>query len=225
MNVLDAIENQKGVIITIQKGAVTNSPTYEEEACLLKRGFYLIAGVDEAGRGPLAGPVVAGVVILSPNPDWDWVPLVRDSKQMTRLRRERVFDCLSKDALCVASGASSPNEIDRLGIVPATQLAVKRAIEDMVLQPQFLLLDAFPIPSIEIPQKSIVHGDALCFSIAAASIVAKVTRDRLMNEQDALFPEYGFAKHKGYATKDHLRLLEKHGPSPIHRHSFSPIRN
>ena len=95
----------------------------------------------------------------------------------------------------------------------------------MVLQPQFLLMDAFPIPTIQIPQKPIVHGDTLCFSIAAASIIAKVTRDRLMDELDALYPEYGFTKHKGYATKDHIRLLEKHGPSPIHRYSFAPIRN
>lgn len=203
----------------------TNSPTYKEEACLLKQGFYLIAGVDEAGRGPLAGPVVAGVAMLSPNPCGKWVSLVRDSKLMTRLRREEAFEYISNNALSMASGLSSPNEIDRLGIVPAIQLAVKRAIQSMVLQPQFLLMDAFPIPTIQIPQKPIVHGDTLCFSIAAASIIAKVTRDRLMDELDALYPEYGFTKHKGYATKDHIRLLEKHGPSPIHRYSFAPIRN
>ena len=213
------------MLIRIKNIPDTNSPTYKEEACLLKRGFNLIAGVDEAGRGPLAGPVIAGVAMLSPNPCGKWVSLVRDSKLMTRLRREEAFEYLSNNALSIASGVSSPNEIDRLGIVPAIQLAVKRAIQSMVLQPQFLLMDAFPIPTIQIPQKPIVHGDTLCFSIAAASIIAKVTRDRLMDEQDALYPEYGFTKHKGYATKDHIRLLEKHGPSPIHRYSFAPIRN
>ena len=212
------------MLIGITKIPHTNSPSYEEEACLLKQGFYLIAGVDEAGRGPLAGPVVAGVAMLSPNPCGKWVSLVRDSKLMTPLRREEVFDYLSNNSLSVASGVASPNEIDRLGIVPATQLAVKRAIKSMILEPQFLLMDAFPIPSIQIPQKPIVHGDTLCFSIAAASIIAKVTRDRLMDEQDVLYPEYGFTKHKGYATKDHIRLLEKHGPCPIHRYSFAPIR-
>jgi ribonuclease HII len=213
------------VLIGIKKTPSTKKPSYEEEAHLLKRGFYLIAGVDEAGRGPLAGPVVAGVAMLSPDPCGKWVSLVRDSKLMTPLRREEAFDYLSNNALSVASGVASPNEIDRLGIVPATQLAVKRAIKSMILQPQFLLMDAFPIPTIQIPQKPIVHGDTLCFSIAAASIIAKVTRDRLMDEQHLLYPEYGFTKHKGYGTKDHIRLLAKHGPSPIHRHSFSPIRN
>lgn len=216
---------QRSAIIATQQATAATVPTYDEEAYLLRRGFYLVAGVDEAGRGPLAGPVVAGVVILPPDPDGEWVPLVRDSKQMTRLRREEVFDCLNEEALGVAAGVSSHGEIDEHGIVPATRLAVRRAISSLALQPQFLLLDAFPIPGVDIPQKPIVHGDALCLSIAAASIVAKVTRDRLMEEQDALYPEYGFARHKGYATREHLRLLDERGPCPIHRHSFSPIRH
>ena len=122
------------MLIGIKKTPSTKKPSYEEEAHLLKRGFYLIAGVDEAGRGPLAGPVVAGVALLSPNPCGKWVSLVRDSKLMTPLRREEAFDYLSNNALSVASGVASPNEIDRLGIVPATQLAVKRAIKSMILQ-------------------------------------------------------------------------------------------
>ena len=180
--------------------------------------------MDEAGRGPLAGPVVAGVVVLPPDPDGEWVPLVRDSKRMTRLRREEVFACLDEEALGVAAGVSSHGEIDEYGIVSATRRAVRRAIGSLALRPQFLLLDAFPIPGVDIPQKPIVRGDASCLSIAAASIVAKVTRDRLMEEQNALYPGYGFARHKGYATREHLRLLNERGPSPIHRRSFSPIR-
>ena len=181
--------------------------------------------MDEAGRGPLAGPVVAGVAILPHRPAGDWVDLVRDSKQLTPAQRSESFAHLAKEALCISAGVASHSEIDGVGIVSATRLAISRAIGAMPLQPQYLLTDAFPLPQVDIPQKAIVHGDALCLSIAAASVVAKVTRDRMMEEQDALFPGYGFARHKGYATPEHLRMLRKHGPCPIHRFSFSPVRD
>ena len=185
----------------------------------------MVAGLDEVGRGPLAGPVVAGVAVLPPNLSGSWVGMVRDSKQMTPAQREHVLPYLRESALALEVGISSSQEIDDLGIVGATRLAMKRALDGLALTPQFLLLDAFPLPGVAIPQKPIVHGDALCLSIAAASVVAKVTRDRIMEEQDALFPSYGFARHKGYATREHLRNLRDHGPCPIHRRSFAPVRD
>ena len=200
------------------------SPTFREEAALLGQGYSLVAGLDEAGRGPLAGPVVAGVAILPPNPDWPWIGLIRDSKQMTPSQRERALGYLQDAAVALEAGISSPKEIDELGIVAATRLAMQRALNSLALLPQFLLLDAFPLPGVGIPQKPIVHGDSLCLSIAAASVVAKVTRDSIMEEQDALYPRYGFAKHKGYPTREHLDNLRDHGPCLIHRYSFAPVR-
>lgn len=199
-------------------------PTYEEEAALLGKGYSLVAGLDEVGRGPLAGPVVAGVVVLPPNPAHPWLRQVRDSKLMTPLQRRRVAECLERDALAARTGAASAEEIDELGIVAATRLAMERALGSMALMPQFLLLDAFPLPGVDIPQRAIVHGDATCMSIAAASVIAKVARDRIMLEHDARYPGYGFASNKGYGTREHFDSLEKLGPCPIHRYSFSPVR-
>ena len=199
-------------------------PTYREETALLEEGYSLVAGLDEVGRGPLAGPVVAGVAVLPRNPSRKWARLIRDSKQMTPAQRERVLPSIREVALALEVGSSSHEEIDERGIVAATQLAMQRALYSLALLPQFLLLDAFPLPGVDIPQKPIVHGDALCLSIAAASIVAKVTRDRHMEEQDALYPRYGFAANKGYATPEHLHQLRAIGPCPIHRHSFAPVR-
>ena len=199
-------------------------PTYHEESTLRDKGYSLVAGMDEAGRGPLAGPVVAGVVILPPNPSGHWVRLLRDSKQMTRAQREYVLPYLEEIALGIGTGVSSPEEIDQKGIVPATRLAMRRALDSLALIPQYLLLDAFPLPGVKIPQKPIVHGDAVCFSIAAASVVAKVTRDRIMEEQDVSYPSYGFASHKGYGTPEHFAKLREQGPCPIHRYSFAPLR-
>ena len=199
-------------------------PSYNEEADLLQRGYSLVAGLDEVGRGPLAGPVVAGVAILPSNLKGRWVRMVRDSKQLTRDEREGVLPHLRRVALGLEIGVSSCEEIDSLGIVAATNLAMKRAVHALSLQPQFLLLDAFPVPSLGLPQKAIVRGDALCLSIAAASIVAKVARDRMMREEDIRYPGYGFADNKGYATARHLRSLERLGPCPIHRRSFAPVK-
>ena len=200
------------------------SPTYQEEAWLLERGHTVVAGLDEVGRGPLAGPVVAGAVVLPQRPEGEWLREVRDSKQMTRLQRERVFASLQSEAVSFDTGACSPLEVDDIGIVAATRLAMERALDGLGMRPDFLLLDAFPLPGVRIPQKPIIHGDALCLSIAAASVVAKITRDRFMEEQDERHPGYGFARHKGYATREHLRNLRRLGPSPIHRYSFAPLR-
>ena len=167
---------------------------------------------------------MAGVAVLPLRPAGEWVALVRDSKQLTRTQRNASFAHLTREALCISSGSASHSEIDRIGIVGATRLAISRAVGAMPLQPQYLLTDAFPVPEVDIPQKAIVHGDSLCLSIAAASVVAKVTRDRMMEEQDSLFPGYGFARHKGYATPEHLRMLRQEGPCAIHRFSFAPVR-
>lgn len=200
-------------------------PTYAEETALLGQGYSPVAGLDEAGRGPLAGPVVAAIAVLPPDPKGGWVALVRDSKQMTRAQRERALPLLQQVALALEVGMGSPAEVDGIGIVAATRLAMKRALDSLAIRPQFLLVDALILPDVPIPQKAIIHGDALCLSIAAASIAAKVTRDRIMEEAEAAYPGYGFAKHKGYGTREHLRNLDRLGPCAIHRRSFAPIRN
>ncbi len=202
----------------------TYTPTYQEEESLLESNYSLIAGIDEVGRGTLAGPVVAASVILSPNPKGNWVNLVRDSKQMTPNQRESLLPYIKEAALSSEIGISTSIEIDDIGIVNATNLAMKRALNQMALQPQFLLVDAITLPDLSIPQKAIVHGDSLCLSIAAASIVAKVTRDEMMTQEDVTYPGYGFAKHKGYGTRMHLDNLKHLGPSPIHRFSFRPVK-
>ena len=200
-------------------------PTYREEIALRDRGYALVAGLDEVGRGPLAGPVLAGVAILPPQLEGDWVDLVRDSKQLTAKQREQVLPYLRESSLALEVGIVSSQDVDRLGIVAATRLAMTRAVNSLPLMPQFLLVDAISLPELPIPQKPIIKGDALCVSIAAASIVAKVTRDRMMVEQDAAYPDYGFARHKGYATREHLDSLKRLGPCPIHRQSFAPVRD
>ena len=198
---------------------------YDEEEALLNRGFSYVAGIDEVGRGPLAGPVVAGVVILPPRPQGTWLDGIRDSKALTPAQRERSYEAILGNAWASATGQASALEIDEIGIVPATALAMRRALDGLILMPQFLLIDAFPIPDVNIPQKAIVKGDALSLSIAAASIVAKVTRDRIMAEFDREYPEYGFAGHKGYGSAEHIRKIETLGPCPVHRYSFAPIRH
>ena len=201
------------------------SPSYGEEASLLGLGYSLVAGMDEVGRGPLAGPVVAGLVVFSHNPRGRWVRLVRDSKQLTPAQREHVLPYIQDAAVQLEVGICSASEIDQIGIVGATQLAMQRALNSVALLPQFLLLDAFGLPDVPIPQKAIIRGDSSCLSIAAASIVAKVARDRIMEGIDCEYPGYAFARNKGYATGEHLRSLRRRGPCPIHRFSFAPVRD
>ena len=199
-------------------------PSLREEAALREQGFSLIAGLDEVGRGPLAGPVVAGVAILPPGLTGRWVRMVRDSKLLTPVEREQVLPHLRRAALGLEVGVSSSEEVDRWGIVAATHIAMERALDALSLRPQFLLLDGLPILSLGVPQRAIVKGDARCLSIAAASIAAKVARDRMMCEEAATYPGYGFEAHKGYGTRSHLRALERLGPCRIHRRSFAPLK-
>jgi ribonuclease HII len=201
-----------------------NHPTFNEENDIWQRGYRYIAGIDEVGRGPLAGPVVAAAVILPGDFEADWKSSVNDSKQLSPLSREKLFPYIYELAVSVGVGMSDVQTIDSKGIAKATRLAMKKAVDQLTPSPDFLLVDYLFIPEIRLPQKGITHGDCLCFSIACASIIAKVTRDHLMIELDKEYPEYKFAEHKGYGTPEHLACLRRLGPSPIHRCSFQPVR-
>ena len=201
-------------------------PTQDEERRLHAEGFEVVAGIDEVGRGPIAGPVVAGAVVL---PDLDGfehddLPLVRDSKTLTHAQLARADALVRAIALGVGVGEASPEEIDALGIAPATRLAMRRALDLLPVRPAHLLIDAFPLDWNRVPCMPIVKGDGLCTAISAASIVAKVYRDRLMRDLDAAYPGYGLAGHKGYACSEHLAAVARLGPSPMHRKSFSPFK-
>ena len=185
-----------------------------------QKGYTLICGIDEAGRGPLAGPVVAGAVIL---PEDCEILGLNDSKKLSEKRREALFDEIREKAIAFGTGVIGPRRIDEINILQADYEAMCEAIGTLSVMPQVLLNDAVIIPQVRIEQKSIIHGDAKSVSVAAASIIAKVTRDRMMEEYDSLFPEYGFARHKGYGTADHYAAIKKYGPCPIHRRSF--LRN
>jgi ribonuclease HII len=202
----------------------TARPTFVEENILWQHGYRYVAGIDEAGRGPLAGPVVAAAVILPGDFEAEWKHLVNDSKQVTPSVREKLFHCISDIALSVGVGIVDVEVIDSRGIVKATRLAMKRAVAQLQPQADSLLIDYLYLPEIRLPQKGITHGDCLCFSIACASIIAKVTRDHLMVEIDKTYPGYGFAEHKGYGTPEHIECLHHLGPSPIHRRSFQPVK-
>jgi ribonuclease HII len=201
------------------------APSFVEEEMLVAQGYQRIAGVDEAGRGPLAGPVVAAAVVLPQDIDTPWMDLVRDSKQLSSSLRELLFDRIHEVAIGVGVGVADAGVIDRRGIIKATRLAMKAAIEQLRPLPESLLIDHISIPEVKLPQRCITRGDSLCFSIACASIIAKVERDRRMVELDKAYPGYGLASHKGYGTREHLACLRRLGPSPIHRYSFRPVRD
>jgi len=190
-------------------------------------GHRLVGGVDEAGRGPLAGPVVAACVVVGPDfriNDAD-LELIDDSKKLTAKKREHLFGIIKQKALAVAIGVADSQTIDKINILQASFLAMRRAIKALPVTPDYILLDGkFKIPKLSQPQTAIIQGDAKVWSIAAASIIAKVSRDWLITELDKKYPQYEFAKHKGYGTKLHLEKLQEHGPSPIHRFSFAPVR-
>jgi ribonuclease HII len=203
---------------------VTCPPSFDEEIKLHKQGYKFIAGVDEVGRGALAGPVVAAAVILPVPANFSWLSQVRDSKQISPLKRQTVSRLAQKSEIAIGLGMISSTIIDGEGIVKATQLAMSQAIKKLPLTPDFILIDAIRLPGVPLPQKSIVHGDRLSLSIACASIIAKVNRDEYMMRQDTLYPVYGLAGHKGYGTREHMFNLKELGPCPIHRRSFSPVR-
>ena len=202
------------------------APSLEKEQALFKQGFSFIAGIDEAGRGAWAGPVVAAAVILPINTP---APLhrligVKDSKQMTAKQRDNFFDLIYENAIAVGVGVTSPKYIDEHRIVAATKHAMTQAVSKLSTQPQYLLIDAVPLSHIPLPQKAFYKADSISLSVAAASVIAKVSRDRLMVLLSKSYPDYGFEKHKGYGTKFHQQSLRIQGICKIHRRSFAPIQ-
>jgi ribonuclease HII len=200
----------------------------ERERILRTQGFMRVAGVDEAGRGPLAGPVVASVAVLhddaaaDAHPPFDWLAEVFDSKQVSPEDRERLYGLITAadSPFHVGTGMRSHEEIDRINILRATHESMRDAIANLVFPPDYVLVDGTEIPRLGLPQEKVIKGDSLCLCIAAASIVAKVTRDRIMIRLAADYPQYGFDTHKGYGTPDHIEALRRHGRSPVHRRSF-----
>ena len=195
------------------------SATRALENVLRKMGFYRVCGVDEVGRGCLAGPVVAGAVVLHPD---RYIPHLSDSKTVPAAEREQLFEQITARALAWSVGEATPTEIDAINIHQASLQAMRRAVMALAPLPDLVLVDAFRIPDLLIAQRGVVHGDQRCSAIAAASIVAKVTRDRFMRQLHAEYPRYGFDRHKGYATADHLAAVKQFGYSAVHRRSFSP---
>lgn len=199
-------------------------PTFIEEQRLWQQGYRFVAGIDEVGRGPLAGPVMAAAVILPPESNAPWLLEVRDSKKLTSRKREFLAACIAGMAIATGIGTVPHQIIDERGIVAATRLAMRYAVEQLSPSPDFLLIDALTLSELTIPQKGIIHGDNLSLSIAAASITAKVARDKLMVEFDSLYSGYAFSRNKGYATREHLASLQRLGACPIHRRSYRPVR-
>lgn len=192
---------------------------YEKE--LYKNNITLIAGVDEAGRGPLVGPVVAAAVILPKNYHLEGL---NDSKQLSEKKREEFFKVLKEEAISIGVGIVSAKEIDEINILEASRKAMYIALNNLDVKPEYILSDAMSLNDIDIPSKPIIHGDALSLSIAAASVIAKVTRDHMMVELDKKYPEYNLKKHKGYPTKEHLELIKKYGINEEYRKTYKPVR-
>lgn len=197
-------------------------PGYDFENKLRSNGFINICGVDEAGRGPLCGPVVAAACILPPDIIIDGL---NDSKKLTAKKREALFDIITEKSIAFSIAQASVREIDEYNILEATLLAMRRAIQGLPVVADYALIDGNVCRNFNIPAECVIHGDSISYSIAAASILAKVTRDRICDELDALYPEYGIAKHKGYGTKAHMEALKKLGPTPIHRRQFIRFLN
>ena len=189
-------------------------------------GYKLIAGIDEAGRGPLAGPVVAACVVCAPDFKIKGdLRLLKDSKKLSAKKREALYDIIMESFTEVGEGVCDHKTIDRINILQASFLAMKKAVGALRQKPEFILLDGrFLIPNTSYRQEAVINGDNLVYTIAAASVIAKVTRDRIMREAHKQYPVYGFDKHKGYGTRLHLERLRQHGPCPIHRQSFKPVR-
>ena len=192
-------------------------PDFSYEKELMSSGYKYVCGCDEAGRGPLCGPVVAAAVILPIDIE---IPGLNDSKKLTEKRREALFELIKESAIAYAIAEASPGEIDEINILNASMLAMKRAVEALEVKADFALIDGNCSRGFDIPTKTVVKGDSISASIAAASILAKVTRDRGCIELDRIYPEYGIAQHKGYPTKVHMDAVKEHGPSPIHRKTF-----
>lgn len=200
-------------------------PSFAEEKILQAQGYRFIAGIDEVGRGALAGPVAAAAVILPLRIRAGWLKLVRDSKQLTPEKREVLSHYIHKVAVAIGIGFVSSELIDKRGIVKATHQAMRLAVKQLLPPAETLLIDYLHLPGVKLPQKGVTDGDSLCISIACASIVAKVARDRLMVELDKTYYGYGLAQHKGYGTEEHLACLQRLGPCAIHRRSFNPVKD
>lgn len=196
---------------------MTNTLKIERDA--LSKGYKLIGGIDEAGRGPLAGPVVSACVIMPLN-DEDIIEGVDDSKKLSAKKRDVLFDKIKEKAIAYYVSVVSETVIDEINILEATKSSMRECVEKIAVKPDILFIDAVDLKGVDVPVLPIIHGDALSYSIAAASILAKVTRDRIMEEYDKVYPEYGFAKHKGYGTKAHIEAIKAHGACKIHRRTF-----
>jgi ribonuclease HII len=218
-------DERKGVQALVEKADKRLFALEKERSRLYEMQQYertyaeaeFICGIDEAGRGPLAGPVVAGAVILPKDCE---ILYLNDSKQLSAKKREELYDIIMEKAVCAEVGFATPQRIDEINILQATYEAMRQAVDKLAVKPDILLNDAVTIPEVSIPQVPIVKGDAKSVSIAAASIIAKVTRDRLMLEYDKVMPQYHFAANKGYGSAEHIKALEEYGASPIHRRSF-----
>ena len=200
-------------------------PNHAEEKALYSAGYRRVAGLDEAGRGALAGPVVAAAGVLPPKPDFRWLPMVRDSKLLSHKVRENIFTCMQDCGLEIGVGIVAPAVIDKVNILNATRQAMLMALANLVQPPDYLLIDAVTLPGLSIQQKGIIQGDRTVISIACASVVAKVTRDRIMLELDARYPRYKFCRHKGYGTPEHMACLRSYGASQVHRFTYAPVRD
>jgi ribonuclease HII len=207
------------------KKATSSLPHFREEQALFSLGYRRIAGLDEAGRGALAGPVVAAAVILPPEHDFPWVPMVRDSKLLKENVRQIVFDSMHEYKIEIGIGVVGPDVIDAINILNATRRAMKLALEELSEPPGYLLIDAVRLRNMPVPQKAIIRGDLTVLSIACASVAAKVTRDHIMLELDERYPGYEFCRHKGYGTRLHMDCLRRNGASHIHRMTYSPLRD
>ena len=213
---LKVAEETKKTRVRISKEELYKTMSvYEKEA--FSQGFSLIGGMDEAGRGPLAGPVVAACVILDPSKP---VLGVNDSKKLSPKRRQELKKEIEEKAIAIGVGIVDEKRIDEINILEATKEAMRMAVSNLKVTPDMLFIDAVHLPGVSMEQRSIIKGDALSVSIAAASIIAKETRDEMMVKMDETYPGYGFAKHKGYGTKEHIQAIQKMGPCPIHRRSF-----
>ena len=223
---LDLERDASGPVSPRRRHTGHRLPTRDEEMRLYRQGYVRVAGVDEVGRGPLAGPLVAAAVVLprSLAVDPSVLAMIRDSKTLTPAQRQRSAAVIWEVSLGIGLGAVEADEIDQLGVAAANRRAMGLALQALPEPPDHLLVDAVPLAWRNIPRTVIVHGDQRCTAIAAASVVAKVHRDALMVEMDARYPGYGFAAHKGYGTARHLAALQEQGPCPVHRRSFSPLR-
>ena len=200
-------------------------PSLDFELDVFKQNYTFIAGLDEVGRGTIAGPVVSGAVVLDLNKHLEFYEEINDSKKLTSKKRNSLSILIKRFALTYGIGISSAKEIDQIGIVPATKLSMIRAVNHLAPKPEYLLIDSLEIPEIDIDQTSLIKGDNISISIAAASIIAKVARDKMMEKYDKYFPNYTFKSHKGYYTKSHASELIENGVTKIHRKTFAPIKD